>query len=283
MDKEKFPEIGQLITGLASDLKLPSETYDSADCSFVLPWSKLLSVDGNHENNPTELERVKILMEINRILKTGGMAVLSFPEISFDPDTFAKFTKSLEAHFGFNVLDPSGISYATEVTPHRRIGWIITLQKQGYPNFSGINCSHLTFLSDARTSVSKYKGEKDRGIQTIYVDYPIFSSKKFKVINPLTNQASNADSPTLEEDLYQSPRDRVDQLKTIMDDLKREKWNSLRRRIERELNRGYEDAEDLLAGMIFRRGFQRLAWDEIIERILHSDINRLLRNREEEF
>lgn len=65
-----------------------------------------------------------------------------------------------------------------------------------------------------------------------------------------------------------------------MTDIQREKWTLLRRRLERELDRKYEDSEDLLAGMIYRRGFQRLSvWDEVTERILHVDINRLIRNR----
>lgn len=278
--KERFPEIGQVIKGPASNLNLPSEMYDSIDCSFMLPWSKLLNGDDESDVSPNELERVKVLLEMNRVLKTGGTVVLSFPDSSFDMETFGRFTRTLETHFGFAILNPSGMSYATELQPHRRVGWIITLQKQGYPNLSGIYSAGLMLLTDERTIISKYKGERDGRPTIVKVDYPIFSSRKFEVYNPLTNETSTADSPTLEEDLYQSPRDRVYQLKDVMTDIQREKWTLLRRRLEREFDRKYEDAEDLLAGMIYRRGFQRLSvWDEIIERILHVDINRLIRNR----
>ncbi len=277
--KEKFAEVGPVIRGQASNLSLPSETYDSIDCSFMLPWSKLLNGEKQGNSNPNELERVKMLLEINRVLKTGGTTILSFPDSSFDSEAFVKFTKALETHFGFTVLNPSGMSYATEVQPNRRIGWIITIQKQSYPNLSGINPADLMLLTDERTTVSKYKVGRDTDKTTIVeVDYPIFSSKRFEVYNPLTNETLTADSPTLGEDLYQSPRDRVYQLKDLMTDFQREKWDGLRRRIERELDRRYEDAEDLLAGMIFRRGYQRLSqWDDVIARIINADINRLKR------
>lgn len=274
--KERYPEIGQVIKGPASNLDLRSETYDSIDCSFMLPWSKLLN---GADGSPNELERVKIFLEMNRVLKTGGTAVLSLPDSSFDAETFVRFARTLETHFGFAILTPSGMSFATEVKPDKRIGWVITLQKVGFPNLSGINTSDLVLLTDERTIISKYKGERNGKPTIVKVDYPIFSSKQFEVYNPLTGETSTVDSPTLEEDLYQSPRDRVYQLKAVMNDIQRDRWTLLRRRLERELDRKYEDAEDLLAGIIFRRGFQRLSvWDEVIERILHADINRLLRN-----
>ncbi len=279
--KEKFPEIGNIIRGRASNLNLPSENYDTVDYSFILPWTKLTTEDKKLDgNNPHELERIKALLEMNRVLKTGGLAVLSFPDSSFDEDSFTHFTKVLETHFGFTIINPSGISYATEIKPHRRIGWIITAVKRDNPNLSGINVEDLRFLTDEQVTVSKYQKGREAKTAVVTVEYPIFPSKRFEIFNPLTNEVLTVDSPTLEEDLYQSPRDRVYQLKDIMTDVQRERWNFLRRRIQRELDRRYEDAEDLLAGIIYRRGFQRLsAWDELIERIIHSDINRLKRNR----
>lgn len=279
--KERFPDIGHIIKRRASNLELPAESYDAVDYSFILPWTKLLNEDKNQNSHaPHELERVKVLLEMNRVLKTGGTAVLSFPESSFDTQTFAQFTKALEDHFGFTVINPSGMSYATEVKPQRRIGWVITAVKRDNPSLSSINSHDLMFLTDERVVVSKYKGGRDTKSVVISVDYPIFSSKRFEVYNPLTDETLSADSPTLEEDLYQSPRNRVNQLKDIMDDMQRERWNLLRRRIEKDLQRRYDDAEDLLAGIIFRRGLQGLpVWDERIEKILHADINRLLRNR----
>ncbi len=278
--KERYPEIGQIIQGQASNLTLPSESYDCIDCSFMLPWSKLSNSD-KPTDNPIELERVKMLTEMNRVLKTGGTAVLSFPDSSFDAETFGTFAKTLESHFGFIVLNPSGMSYATEMQPNRRIGWILTLQKQDHPNLSGIDSANLKLLTDERTTVNKYRKGRDVDKATIVqVDYPIFSSKRFEVYNPITRETLVADSPTLEEDLYQSPRDRVYQIKDILTVTQKERWDLLRRRIERELDRRYEDAEDLLAGMIFRRGYQRLSgWDDTIEKIIHADINRLKRNK----
>ena len=58
-------------------------------------------------------------------------------------------------------------------------------------------------------------------------------------------------------------------------------WTAARRDIERALGRNYEDAEEVLAGFIKRRGLDKLSeWNaDAVQKIVDSELNRLLRER----
>lgn len=274
--KENFPAIGSILVEGASHLSARSQIYDVIDCSFMLPWTKLY----DEEKTKTEInqnERVKIVSEMNRVLKFGAIAVLSFPESSFDTETFDRFTQTLKQNFGFDVLNPSGISYATDLKPAKRIGWVITLQKVGEPNLSGLKLENLAFLTDERVKVSKYKAKKDSKSGIVRVDYPIFSSTHFEIHNPLTGEKEAANT----EDIvpYVSPRDIVNNIKTKLFQEQWQIWVTLRRRIQRDLERGYEESEEILAVILTRRKFSEAsAWDiDILQKIINAEIRRIRR------
>lgn len=280
LTKERFPQIGNTLVEKASNLSAQGETYDAIECSFMLPWTRLFSEKGKINQEINEIERVKILTEMNRVLKVGGEAVLSFPESSFDIYTFSRFVNSLTSHFGYQVKEPSGISYATDYKPNKRIGWVITLQKIDNPNLSGLDPTTLAFSNEGER-ISRYKNKKDIEPVVIRTEYPIFSSKEFVVHNPITNEVSSANSSDAEKIIYTSPRALVSEIKQSLSETKWDIWRTARRDIERGLGRNYEDAEQVLAGIIRRRGLDILSeWDaNAIERIVDSEINKLLKER----
>ncbi len=280
--KEKYPNIGNLIIEGASHMTVPSELYDVADYSFVIPWTKLYDASEKIEKNVSEVERIKVLSEMNRVLKVGGIAILSFPDSSFDEETFSNFTAAMTNNFGFSVLSPSGISHATDVQPHKRIGWVITLQKTGNINLSGFDPKTIAFSNEG-LMISRYKQRKDRKPTVIEVDYPIFSSKAFEVFNPITHERTNANGMPKDEEsvLYNSPQEIVRGIKEQLfkEEAKYRTWNGLRRDIEKSLGYNYAQAEEVLAGILRRRGMDDLAgWQaENLQRIVASEIRRFQR------
>ncbi len=281
--QERFTQVGNIIVGRASQLGVDTERYDAIDCSFMLPWTSLYSQDRIVNQDPTQLERVKVLLEMNRVLKMGGSAVLSFPESSFDEARFRQFAGSLISHFGFSVLESSGISYATDVNPHKRIGWILTLQKVNNPSLAGFNSDDLLLLSDDERKISKYNGKKDGKQTVVKIEYPIFSSKQFEVFNPLTQQTSEANSPTVDGIIPFPPREMAGEIKPNLSQGNRKIWTAARRRIETSLGRNYEEVEEILAGIIVTRGLHRVEeWDEAsVQRLIGSELNRRLRRATE--
>lgn len=272
MAKEKHPEIGETRVENASRLNEDSETFDVIDSSFMLPWSNLYNKDGGLENNPRNIERVEIILEMNRVLRHGGVSVLSFPESTFDPTIFNRFTETLESHFGFSISDPSGISFATDIQPKRRIGWVVTLQKIGSIDLSGLDAHNLAFLSDERTVISKYKRKKEIRPVVVNIEYPIFSSKNFEVYNPVTKETLLANSTETAKD--SSSRDWVSELKYRLSSEQHDIWNTTRRRIEKRLNIRFKDAELVLAGILKKKELDTLEeWDEKeLQRIVGREI-----------
>ncbi len=277
--KERFPSIGQIKIEGASNISSESARYDAIDCSFMLPWTRIYGENGKAEG-VTQNERVKIMLEMNRVLKFGGTTVLTFPESSFDTTTFERFTKTVASHFGFSILEPSGTSYATDLKPSKRIGWVITLQKIGEPQLSGLQPGNLAFLSDETKRVSKYRAGKNGGEPVVVnVEYPIFSSKEFEVRNPLTGEISLANSPTARTDLFISARDLVEKVKSGLSAEQWQVWSAARRDIEQRLDRNYEDAEEILVGILRRRGLDnQREWNaDILVRLVSGEVQRILR------
>ncbi len=275
MAQERYPEIGTIRADFAESLSAPSDYYDLIEHGFVGPWTK--RIDHKEKQPLNEVERVKYELEANRVLKLGGIRIETFPESAFDEETFKNRIQALTEHFGFRVIEPSGMSYATDLTPTRRIGWVITAQKVGVPNLSGLDLRALTFLSDERTKVSEPKEKRNGDPTVIRIDYPIFSSREFTVVNPLTQETSPVNP--IEDRPFESSRDLVNKIKDNLTLSQREKWNALRRDIERGIGRNYENSEEILAGIIHRRGGERLQdWDsfDIIRRV-NSDVIRFIR------
>lgn len=136
---------GRKIAARASSLspdEFRDESYDLVDSSYCLNWSKLgLDIVGS--------ERVKILREINRVLKKQGLFILTLPENSFNESTFNSFIKALNENFGFIVdRELSGQSYAISTTLDKRLGWAIVARKTGEPNLANLSLNDLRFSNE---------------------------------------------------------------------------------------------------------------------------------------
>lgn len=276
--KEKPPLIGSIKVEGGSHLSAASESYDAVDCSFVLPWTKLNGEEKQSEVD--QFERVKMILEANRVLRFGGTAVFTFPDSSFTEQSFKTFTDALTKHFGFTLLSPSGISYATDIKPHRQIGWLLTVQKTEEPGLAGLNSNDLSFETDQRIGISKYKGKKDATPVMVKIEYPIHKSKEFEVRNPLTGEVSKSVSPT-EEVAYLSPREMVDHIKPALTlEQYRVIWGAARRHIENRLDRNYEGAEEVLATLLFRYQLTDTSlWRApSIQRMVDREINRIVKS-----
>lgn len=279
--KDDYPLIGSIKVEGASQLSALAESYDAADISFMLPWTKL-EVNGNKSGAQAEMaERVKVILEAHRVLRFGGTAVLTFPESSFDEDSFERFTEAVTKHFGFSLLDPLGISYSTDTKPHRRLGWILSLQKTEEPDLSGLNSQWLALLTDERVVVSKYKPEKDTQSKVVKIEYPILDSKHFEVYNPFTGETLRSSSfAQLPKSL--TGREMVDRIKGgLTEEQYRMIWGTARRHVERSLDRSYGQAEEILAALLFRYGLiDTNRWHAAaIQRMVDREVSRIITQR----
>jgi|GEM_PF-2666309 SAM-dependent methyltransferase len=164
---------GRMIEGKASRLlptEFPSSTYDLVDNSFALHWSRLEPA----KDQPIDAsERVKILLQMNRLLKTGGKLVLTIPEKSLDEERFHEFVNVLERHFGFKVdQDYSGKSFGrSKLGLAKRLGWCITASKESEPKLLGLNINNLEFVNEKGEWVStSVRKRGNSGVQGR--DYP---------------------------------------------------------------------------------------------------------------
>lgn len=164
---------GRMIEGRASSLsplEFPDATYDLVDNSFALHWSRL--EPGKDESSESS-ERVKILKQMNRVLKEGGRMVLTIPEKSFDEERFPVFVETLEKHFGFKV-DPdfSGKSFGrSKLGLAKRLGWCIVATKVSEPDLAGLDINGLEFVNEKGDWVSTSARKKgSAGVQGR--DYP---------------------------------------------------------------------------------------------------------------
>ena len=141
---------GRMIAGRASVLsptEFPNELYDLVDNSFALHWSRLEpGKDEQSENS----ERVKILKQLNRVLKQGGKMVITLPEKSLDDERFPVFVAALEKYFGFKVdLDFSGKSFGrSKLGLTKRLGWCIVATKISKPDLTDLDINGLEFVNE---------------------------------------------------------------------------------------------------------------------------------------
>ena len=77
-------------------------------------------------------ERIRALLELNRTIKQGGRAILTFQEGLFPSvDEFNRFVSAIEKNFGFARCEGlSGLATAhNDVAGEKFAGWVITLEK----------------------------------------------------------------------------------------------------------------------------------------------------------
>lgn len=190
---EHYPHVGEVRRGLASDLSavVQSNSRDFANYAYMLDLTRLYNDDGSSPEDVTEIERVKVLSEMHRILEQGGVAVITLAQSSLDRTTFRNFCNALERHFGFTVMpELSGETYATDL--RLRIGWAITVRKTGFVGLDGLNWHDLFLLSDAAETISYPKEENEEEVpQTVFVhvEQPLAEAREFEILNPLTTDS----------------------------------------------------------------------------------------------
>jgi SNF2 family DNA or RNA helicase/ubiquinone/menaquinone biosynthesis C-methylase UbiE len=115
-----FDEVGSM-----DSLSAKTNSKDIAVLSLALDMSR------HTRNGIAGKERFNTLLEINRVLKVGGNAILTCQEKLFDnEDSFNNFAKTIAEHFGFSIKSElSGAVVSTEGGREYR-GWILTLTKE---------------------------------------------------------------------------------------------------------------------------------------------------------
>ncbi len=91
-------------------------------------------------------ERIRALLELNRTIKQGGRAILTFQEGLFPSvDEFNRFVSAIEKNFGFARCEGlSGLATAyNAVAGEKFAGWVITLEKIQAVNYNDLPIKEL--------------------------------------------------------------------------------------------------------------------------------------------
>jgi superfamily II DNA or RNA helicase len=136
------------------NLPFDSDTIDIGVISLALDMTQHSS---NKKREKTGLERIETLMELNRVLRVGGKAILTFQESLFSNIVdFNKFLFAIEEHFGFKRLENySGLAQADNNSKSMPYAvWIMTLEK--HSALSSVDANSLALWKDLRfPSVSR--------------------------------------------------------------------------------------------------------------------------------
>lgn len=145
--------------GRMNDLSAYSdESFDVVNNAFAFDYTKLNNNISVHFKND---QRVQTLMEFNRVLKDGGVAIITLP-----PNTIPtqKLLEAIEKHFGFEVLRKytgRGVSTDKKDVDTFRNNTIV-LKKVGKPDITGILLKDLELLraTITRSSIIRDKEEE---------------------------------------------------------------------------------------------------------------------------
>lgn len=216
--KEIFPNIGKTIVGNASELSgIEDESYDAIDCSLMLELTKVMEKKGQiFSGDMANIERVKVLRELNRALKIGGRLVITLPENTFHEENceLPVFLAALSKHFGFSVAGPTGLASATDIRPKRKIGYVMTLEKTGKPDITGLKIEDITFPSESEFVISRKSG-KTRKQVSASGDYPIFDFKQFSIEDPLTGEETRVNYQPSEAVIFTAEALQADEVVSI--------------------------------------------------------------------
>lgn len=291
--KERHPEIGNIIVEGASDLKsLKTGGYQAVEYSIMLHWTKLVESDGSILAVTSEIERVKALSEMNRILIQGGKAIMTFPEGAMDRDTFVTFVRAMRS-FGFELAgDRSGESYAVDINPPRRIGWAMSFKKVGRVNLKALDPKDLGFLYDPKVVVSSYKPPRSTEPKVVHVEYAVYNAKKFTIRNPFSGNEHQVETegangvnasqvkhmPVLDQRMVEEIVQLIE-LHALLSQVRYPEWRHAIRYIEDGCNVGYKDAEFVLGKILLDRGeIDPSKWD-LSERAIYNALQKLQKEK----
>lgn len=218
-------------------------SYDTVDSSFALHWSKL-------GDEVEKSERVAILNQIHRVLKTGGAFFLTMPDGTFDDEKFQSFITALETSFGFRVdRQYSGKSYGiSKIGSIKRLGWSIVAFKERPVNLGGINLEDLQFMGDDQNYISRDPKKKNGDSIVRGGDYPKpdiqLRFDRYQIVN-----ADNEVSTILGEQMREKPSTMFDETSRFLRGQMKEDYEAYRRYLIRPLmqiaNMNWEQAEGL--------------------------------------
>lgn len=123
----------------------PDKNFDAINSSMTLYCTNL----SNKTKDLHKDERVRTLLEFNRVLKDGGVMVLTLPIDSCHENEFDTFVEQLERHFGFEVLrDYTGKAVSTDATKDAVSNFenhVVVCRKVKEPEINGLTLSNLKF------------------------------------------------------------------------------------------------------------------------------------------
>lgn len=114
---------------------------DAINCALAFEYTRLNPRIQRVERD----ERVSALLEFNRILKVGGIAIISMPRNACTLEQFEALTKQFEVHFGFEVLkDYTGRAESLDNdSGHIFENFTIVAKKIREPNLDGLDLHNL--------------------------------------------------------------------------------------------------------------------------------------------
>jgi SAM-dependent methyltransferase len=272
--KYNFPEaVGVVLQGGISDLttvkpvnldydqtpfSLESSHYDAVECSFTLNWTNNRQVDeSGFPIDAQDIQRVKALSEINRVLKPGGSAVITLPKTALDSSHFEAITKSLEENFGFEIVsNRSGKARATDIG--KDVGWIITAVKVDRTDLDNLEPDSLNLLTDSPYVLSHYNDRKNGNVSINMDSQALYSPQDFVVTNPLTNESYDAKNQIQKayQELPRFEKLSIQEMKYALEkgSIQWRAWHEMRRIIQRSLGYKYHQAERAIGDVIDKEG-----------------------------
>jgi len=149
-------ESSRLSCGSITDLSdYGSGMFDLVNCALALEYTRLET----RTKDVSRDERVKTLLEANRVLREGGIYTLTIGEESCAPEEFTRFCQALRNNFGFEIIEEfTGTAEAVKSPedPGFKVN-VIVAKKIGEPNLEGLSLKDLLFsrVSDSGSSRGK--------------------------------------------------------------------------------------------------------------------------------
>jgi ubiquinone/menaquinone biosynthesis C-methylase UbiE/superfamily II DNA or RNA helicase len=242
-DKKAKPRVK---VGKMNDLSpYADESFDVLNNSLAFDYTKLSKrITKNFKSD----QRVQTLTEFNRVLKPGGVAIITLPP-NILPST--NFFDALKAHFGFEVVEEftgQGVSTDKKDVDTFKNNTIV-LKKVGKPNIEGVKLEDLQLFRVAGTGGARIRDKQEEkpkemplrcahnefAIKKYGFQYPSEKSEKVITEFPRTPE-EKADDEAFETD----KRDRNDKIRSeirlVQDKFKGDFPLLEQRRLEEELD-----------------------------------------------
>lgn len=197
--------------GSFDQINIPSRTQDVAICSLAFDFTSNFR---KMNQNLAQVNRVKTLLEFNRILRNDGTLIILLSPHKFVEEQLENFVEEMK-NFGFEYI-PLETGHAKSVdnesgkTDFKNI--VITLRKKGEPSIEKINIENLEFSKREILVDDKRKKGKIK-IDVAGQQRSLYGHKDF-VIEPLKYEISDeenheeADEEESEnEDLDSAPKE----------------------------------------------------------------------------